>query len=135
MNANAPRPATLLCVEDEPDIREAIVEELVDCGFQVIEAVNGSEGLRAVLERRPDLVVCDCLMPVMSGIELLQTLRRDHPDYADVPFIFLSAHANEAEVVRGKQTGAAHYLTKPIDLDLLVETVTRTLEATGEAKA
>jgi len=133
MNANDTRPATLLCVEDEPDIREAIVEELVDCGFQVIEASNGALGLQAVLDQRPDLVVCDCLMPVMSGIELLQTLRRDHPDYDDVPFIFLSAHASESDVELGKETGAEHYLTKPIDLDLLVETVNRTLRAAGKA--
>ena len=133
MTTTDSRPATLLCVEDEPDIREAIVEELVDCGFQVIEAGNGAEGLRAILDRHPDLVVCDCLMPVMSGIELLQTLRRDHPAYDDVPFIFLSAHANESDVARGKQTGAEHYLTKPIDLDFLVETVTSTLETKGKA--
>ena len=133
MTSNDTRPATLLCVEDEPDIRDAIVEELVDCGFEVLEASNGEMGLKAVLDHRPDLVVCDCLMPVMSGIELLQTLRRDHPDYDDVPFIFLSAHANESDVERGKQSGAAHYLTKPIDLDLLVETVTSTLDAKGKS--
>ena len=132
MTRNDSRSATLLCVEDEPDIREAIAEELIDSGFQVIEAGNGALGLQAILDHRPDLVVCDCLMPMMSGIELLQTLRRDHPDYDDVPFIFLSAHANESDVERGKQTGAEHYLTKPIDLDLLVETVNCTLEAKGK---
>ena len=125
--------AKLLCVEDEPDIREVIVEELLDSGFEVIEATNGVEGLKAILEQRPDLVVCDCLMPAMSGIELLQTLRQEHPEKAELPFIFLSAHANESDVERGMRSGAQHYLTKPIDLDLLIETVNKTLEAAGKA--
>ena len=115
--------ASILCIEDEPEIRESIAEELVDSGFQVIEANNGKEGLDLLLKHEPDLVLCDINMPVMDGHELLRVLRRDHPDLVEVPFIFLSANADRSHIIAGKKLGADDYLTKPIDFDVLVATV------------
>jgi len=114
---------TILCIEDEPDIRESICEELVDAGFKVIEAGNGQEGLVAIQQNEPDLVLCDINMPVMDGSALLMCLRENYPDLAGVPFVFLSANADRNFVIAGKELGADDYLTKPIDFDLLIATI------------
>ena len=114
---------TVLCIEDETEIRETIAEELVDAGYKVIQATNGKEGLDCLFQHGPDLVLCDINMPIMDGYELLSVLRRDHPHLAEVPFIFLSANADRSHVVAGKELGADAYLTKPIDFDLLTATV------------
>jgi signal transduction histidine kinase len=114
---------TILCIEDEPDIRESICEELVDAGFKVIEAANGQEGLEAIQKHKLDLVLCDINMPVMDGSALLECLRENFPELAEVPFVFLSANADRNFVIAGKELGADDYLTKPIDFDLLIATI------------
>ena len=115
--------AKILLIEDEEHIRAAISEELLDSGFDVSEAASGAEGLQAILNLRPDLVVCDWLMPGMTGGELLKTLRADHGNFDELPFVFLSAHADQVHKAEGLELGADAYLTKPIDFDLLLETV------------
>lgn len=115
--------ATIVCVEDEPAIRELIVGELTDAGHHVIEAGDGRQGLDAIMTQRPDLVLSDWKMPEMSGGELLETLRRDHPQFAGTPFVFVSAFVDKEYVERGSRFGAAAHLAKPIDFDILLETV------------
>ena len=110
----------ILCIEDEIPIREDIVEELEDCGYEVITESNGKDGLRAIITERPDLIVCDCLMPEMTGIQLFETLRSDYPEFAHVPFVFLSAHADKKHIEDGFELGADAYLTKPINFDFLL---------------
>ncbi len=115
--------AKILCVEDEDDIRDDIVEELIDAGHQVLAAPNGEEGLLAVGAFHPDLIISDCLMPKMTGIELFQALRRRFPEFADTPFLFLSAHADKSHIEAGLDVGANAYLTKPVDFDRLIAIV------------
>lgn len=109
--------AKIVVVEDEDHLREDLVEELIDCGHEVIPRRNGEEGLRAIIEHRPDLIISDCLMPVMSGEEMLIALRTDHPEFDSVPFVFLSAHASPGQIEGGLERGATKYLTKPVDYD------------------
>jgi len=123
--------AKILCVEDEELIRKLIVEELQDEGHETIEAANGEEGLDAILTYKPDLVLCDVNMPVMDGHELLTKLRGNHPELADMPFIFLSALADRKDVISGHQVGADDYLTKPIDFEMLVVSVQSRLNQVG----
>ncbi|MEO1019237.1 MAG: response regulator, partial [Pseudomonadota bacterium] len=118
----------IICVEDEEDIRHLLMDELTDAGYEVVEAANGQLGLDAILRDKPDLVLCDISMPVMDGHLLLQYLRENHPEFADTPFIFLSALADREHIVEGKKLGADDYLTKPIDLDLLLVTVKSRLD-------
>ena len=113
----------ILCIEDESDIRQVLVEELSDVGYEVVEAADGRLGLEAILQQKPDLVLCDISMPVMDGHALLETLRSDHPELADLPFIFLSALAERQHIVLGKKLGADDYLTKPVDFELLFATI------------
>ena len=121
--------AKILCVEDEDEIRADLVEELVDAGHEVFAASDGMEGLKAVSEFRPDLILSDCLMPKMTGPELLRALRQDLPEFAETPFLFLSAHADESHVEEGLGLGADGYLKKPVDFDHLIEKVESLLVA------
>ncbi len=120
--------ATILCVEDESAVRELIVDELKHEGYHTIEAEDGEAGLDAILNHKPDLVLCDITMPNMSGDQLLVELRSSHPEYSELPFIFLTALADREHIVAGKRAGADDYLTKPIDFDLLLATIEVRLE-------
>ncbi|WP_230533195.1 response regulator [Microvirga roseola] len=116
-------PPLILCVEDEPHIRALIAEELRDNGYNVLLADNGSDALKVLSNHTPDLILCDVDMPDLNGLDFLQEFRRRFPNMANVPFVFLSALADRADVISGKQAGADDYLTKPIDLDVLLATV------------
>ncbi len=127
--------AMILCVEDEPDIRHDIVEELQDAGFATIEAANGEVGLLEIRKHKPDLVLCDIAMPVMSGFELLVAVKENQAELSGIPFIFLSALANQEDIVKGKRLGADDYLVKPIDFDLLLVTVESRLRQVKKLEA
>ncbi|MBF0248066.1 MAG: response regulator [Alphaproteobacteria bacterium] len=113
----------VLCIEDEEALRHDIVEELVDAGYETAEARDGAEGLRAILAHKPDLVLCDITMPGMTGLELLERLRNDHPECDAIPFLFLSALAGRKDIVAGRELGADDYLTKPVDYEILLATL------------
>jgi len=111
--------ATILCIDDEADLREDIVEELEDEGYRVLQACDGQEGLKKILQQKPDLVICDISMPRKNGYELLKEVRSDHGISAEMPFIFLSALADKEHIVAGLKMGADNYMTKPVDFDVL----------------
>lgn len=113
----------ILVVEDEELIRRDIAEELESENFEVIQARDGDEGLSAIIANRPALVLSDITMPKMNGHEMLLALRENHPDLADIPFVFLSALADRQDILHGKVLGADDYLTKPIDFEMMVATV------------
>lgn len=112
--------ALILVIEDEFDLRAGLAEGLRMSGFDVAEAEDGDEGYDAIVALRPDLVLCDITMPGMRGNELLNRLRRDQPDLARMPFLFLTALADRDSILAGQELGADDYLTKPVDLDILV---------------
>ncbi|SDU15551.1 response regulator [Stappia sp. ES.058] len=114
---------TILCIEDEPLLLKDLKEELEDAGYEVVTASNGKEGLDALARIKPDLILCDMMMPIMNGPDLLERIRKDHPALTGVPFIFLTALATRENIIKGKRLGADDYLTKPIDFDMLLATV------------
>ncbi|MDQ0509606.1 response regulator [Ancylobacter amanitiformis] len=115
--------ATILCVEDEVDLRSDIAEELMSAGYRVIEAGNGREAMAMLATARPDLILCDITMPGLGGYAFMAQLRAERPDLAEVPFIFLTALADRTEVLHGKRAGADDYLVKPVDFDDLLATI------------
>lgn len=127
--------AKILCIEDEADIRQVVVEELTDEGYETIEAANGQLGLEAILRQKPDLVLCDVNMPVMDGHALLAELRSNYPEKADLPFIFLTALSDRQHILTGKKLGVDDYLTKPIDFELLIATVEARLKQVSRMTA
>lgn len=123
MDAQPRNDALILCVEDEESLRRDIAEELTEVGYRVVEAASYEEARSQLAVVRPDLILCDICLPGMDGYDLLRSLQANPDDYADIPFIFLSALADRREVVEGKQLGADDYLTKPVDFDLMLATV------------
>ncbi len=102
----------ILIVEDEAALVTLLRYNLEREGFEVSEAGDGEEALLRAEETKPDLIVLDWMLPVMSGIEVCRRLRRK-PDSRAVPIIMLTARGEEADKVRGLQGGADDYVTKP----------------------
>ncbi len=115
--------ATILCVEDEPDLRADLAEELEYLGHTVLLAEDGVTGLEKVVAHHPDLVISDITMPRMNGFEFLEKLRAEHPELAEMPFLFLSALSDRKDVLAGIRKGGDDYLTKPVDFDMLAARV------------
>jgi CheY-like chemotaxis protein len=122
--------ATLLVIEDEAPLRANLVRILTAEGYRVIAAVDGDEGVRRVREDRPDLVICDILMPRLDGYGVLASLR-SQPETATLPFIFLTASADKDDLARGLQSGANDYVTKPFKIADLLAAVRRRLPPGG----
>ena len=125
--------ARVLVVEDEQALRDNLVRILSAEGHQVATAIDGEEGIRQALEQRPDLVICDILMPRVDGYGVLAALRA-RPETAALPLIFVTASADETDLGRGLQSGANGYVTKPFTIAELLAVVGRFLEA-GEPGA
>ncbi len=111
---------TILCVEDEDDIRNLLVEEIRDAGFNTLEATNGRQALDVIIHKWPDIVVCDITMPELDGHQLFAEIQINHEQLANIPFIFLTALTDKDNMVTALKAGAADYLTKPVDFDLLM---------------
>ena len=102
----------ILVIEDDANIRESLMELLEMKSYSVIVADNGLEGLRLAGEQKPDLILCDVMMPGLNGYEVIERVRAN-VEIAGIPFIFLSAKAMEQDILQGKKLGANSYLTKP----------------------
>jgi DNA-binding response OmpR family regulator len=112
-------PKKVLCIEDDRETATLIAEELTERGYDVEVAHDGREGFRAILKSRPDIVVSDISMPVMSGFELLERLTALAPRFRNMPFVFLTALTDRDNELKGRQLGADDYVTKPLDFDRL----------------
>lgn len=117
----------ILVVDDDPRIVRLVGINLEMEGYEVASASNGREALEQVAAFAPDLVVCDVMMPVMNGLEVVARMRRD-PQTARLPVIMLSAKAQEIDIRQGKGVGATAYITKPFDPVELIDAVARLLE-------
>lgn len=113
----------ILCVEDEIMLLEDLREELEEAGYTVATAKNGVKAIAEIKTAKPDLILCDMMMPEMDGPQLLKYVRQELPSMTSVPFIFLTARATRDDIIAGKRMGGDDYLTKPIDYDLLLATV------------
>ncbi len=112
----------VLVIEDEPSLRDNVLDMLAAEGFDAIGAENGLLGVRLAREHLPDLIVCDIMMPTLDGYGVLDELSRD-PVTATIPFIFLTAKAERSDLRRGMQRGADDYLTKPFTATDLVQAI------------
>lgn len=117
----------ILVIDDEQEIRDSICEMLGYEGFEATSARDGREGVSTVKESKPDLIICDIMMPELDGIGVLNTLRAN-PDTQLIPFIFLTAKVSVKDIRLGMSLGADDYVTKPYDADSLLETVHQRLQ-------
>ncbi len=111
--------ASVLVVDDEPNFRLLLAQELGEAGYRVLEAASGSEALTLARRHHPKIILLDVLMPDMSGLDVIRVLRAD-PATASVPIVVLSV-AEEAE--HALDIGANAHLRKPVDFTRLAETI------------
>ena len=102
----------ILIVEDEANIRQLVRYNLEKEGFQVMEAIDGIQGLRTAQREKPDLVLLDLMLPGMDGLEVCRTLK-GAPATSALPIIMLTAKAEEVDKIIGLELGADDYMTKP----------------------
>ncbi|HMV89994.1 MAG TPA: response regulator, partial [Cyclobacteriaceae bacterium] len=109
----------ILLIEDNPEIRENTGEILSLAGYEVSTAENGKTGVDLAQKIKPDLIICDIMMPELDGYGVLHILSKNDETSA-IPFIFLTAKTEKTDVRKGMTLGADDYLTKPFDdTDLL----------------
>ncbi|MEE9437464.1 MAG: response regulator [Saprospiraceae bacterium] len=109
----------IIVIEDNTDVRENLVEILELSGYEVFEAENGKKGVSKILEIKPDLILCDVMMPELDGFGVLKIVN-SNPEIADIPFLFLTAKTEYSDLRKGMGLGADDYITKPFDdVDLL----------------
>jgi CRP-like cAMP-binding protein/CheY-like chemotaxis protein len=109
----------LLLIEDNIEIRENTAEILELAGYKVYTAENGKIGVELALQQKPDLIICDIMMPVLDGYGVLHLLNKNQ-ELTGIPFIFLTAKAERGDFRKGMEMGADDYITKPFnDIELL----------------
>ncbi|MFY9308220.1 MAG: response regulator [Bacteroidia bacterium] len=104
----------ILLIEDNNDVRENTAEILTLAQYNVITAKNGKEGVELAQKEKPDLIICDIMMPVLDGHGVLHLLSKNE-ETSGIPFIFLTAKAERSDFRKGMEMGADDYLTKPFD--------------------
>jgi DNA-binding response OmpR family regulator len=104
----------ILIIEDNTEVRENTAEILSLSNYEVFSAENGKLGVEMALKEMPDLIVCDIMMPVLDGYGVYHLLSK-HKETATIPFIFLTAKTDKADLRKGMEMGADDYITKPFD--------------------
>ncbi|MGN6435520.1 MAG: response regulator [Agriterribacter sp.] len=106
--------ATILIIDDNNELRDNTAELLSLGGYKTITAENGKKGVSMILKEKPDLVVCDIMMPELDGYGVLHLVRKN-PEIENTPFIFLTAKTERNDFRKGMEMGADDYLTKPFE--------------------
>ena len=101
----------ILIIEDDKFLRELIAQKLIKEGYDILEAVDGEEGVKSVKEGRPDLILLDLILPGIDGFEVLSRIKED-PALAEIPVIILSNLGQKDDIERGLKMGAVDYLIK-----------------------
>ena len=120
----------VLVVDDDPVIVRLLELNFRLGGFRVSSARRGDQAVDRALEVSPDAIVLDVTMPGIDGYEVCRRLREDH-GLRDVPFVLLTAHAQDEDDARGDDLGVSAYVTKPFDPEVLVGTVREALGSGG----
>lgn len=119
--------AKILVIDDSHDNRENLLEILSLNGYSVNSAENGKIGVEKALRDKPDLIICDVMMPELDGFGVLQILSNNHKT-SDIPFLYLTAMAEKADFRQGMSLGADDFITKPYDITSLLQTIERRLK-------
>jgi len=110
---------SILVIDDNADIRENTTEILDLAGYKTFAAENGKKGVEIAVKEKPDVIICDIMMPELDGYGVLHLLRKK-PEFQNIPFIFLTAKTERSDLRKGMEMGADDYITKPFeDIELL----------------
>jgi CRP/FNR family cyclic AMP-dependent transcriptional regulator len=124
---------TILIIEDDSDIRENTAELLELEGYWVFTASNGDEGLQMAKSLKPDVVICDIVMPGIDGYTVFLDIMRDE-ETKNIRFVFSTAQSQKDEIDKARQIGATCYLLKPFDERQLLRCINGENENTVEGK-
>ena len=124
---------TVLVVEDEEDLRVLLELNLGMSGYRVALASDGPEALAMIHDVAPDVVLLDVMMPTLDGWQVLHALK-DDPRTSDIPVVMVTARTAEQDIIRGHLEGAVQYVTKPFDLQKLLDVVAGAVEPPDEAE-
>jgi len=114
--------ATILVVDDAPELLRNIAEMLQESGYQVVTATDGTEALAVLQTAQVDLILTDIAMPKLNGYQLYEQVRRN-PNWLRIPFIFLTGRSMRSDVQYGKELGVDDYLIKPMEIEDLAAAV------------
>lgn len=117
----------ILLVEDEPHILKLVAFILENNGYEVIEAFVGAEGIEKARDEKPDLIILDVMMPGLDGFEVAKMLTSD-PKTKHIPILMLSSKAQFEDKMKGIDSGAMDYITKPFEKEELLQKVKECLE-------
>ncbi len=131
---SGPSKPLVLVVEDEAALATMLRYNLEKQGFRVEEAADGQEALTRIAETQPDLVLLDWMLPAMSGLEVCRQIRR-RPSTKDLPVIMVTARTEDQDAVRGLNTGADDYITKPFSTEALIARMRALLRRSGAMPA
>ena len=109
---------TILIIEDEPDISELIEFNLTQSGYSILVSNNGEKGIENARKHLPELILLDLMLPGINGIDVCRILKNDK-DTSDLSIIMLTALGQEEDIVKGLETGADDYVTKPFSFPVL----------------
>ncbi|MCX6352376.1 MAG: response regulator, partial [Bacteroidetes bacterium] len=123
----------ILLIEDNKEVRENTAEILELSGYKITTASDGKKGVEEVNKSKPDLIICDIMMPVLDGYGVLHMLNRNE-ETTNIPFIFLTAKTERSEVRKGMEMGADDYITKPFDKIELLNAVESRLKKAESIK-
>ncbi|WP_119069955.1 response regulator transcription factor [Aggregatilinea lenta] len=112
--------ARIVVIEDEAPLRESILMLLRFEGYDAVGAANGGTGLEEIRQQIPDVVICDVMLPVMDGFQVVETLK-GVPETASIPVVFISALSDRAAIARAREMGVQAYLVKPVTFEVLLE--------------
>ena len=116
------KPKKILVVDDEVDLVETVRFPLELEGFDVLVSYNGEDALNQARKENPDLIILDLMLPKLDGYKVCRLLKFDER-YKHIPILMLTAKTQEKDKILGKETGADEYITKPFEMDYLMEKV------------
>jgi len=129
-----PHSKKIIIVEDQPDVADLFEEMLSVDGYQVTKIHSSTGALSVIQAENPDLVLLDIMMPDVSGLEVLRFMRRE-PGLQQIPVVIVSAKTLPEDIHTGLEAGASVYLTKPVDLKVLLKTVAEVVHKADDPNA
>src|SRR5574337_1547050 len=115
-------PAKILIVEDDPDIMRILMHTLSGAGYQVVPAYGGEDAIKKVKVQKPDLILTDLAMPKVSGVEVVETIKKD-PDTQHIPIVAVTAHVWDGIAQSAGQLGCDGFISKPFSPRQLLQEV------------
>ena len=117
----------IITIDDDPVVRTLIKKTFSSLGFEVITAADGIEGLRAIENNQPDIIILDVMMPIIDGLEVLKRIKAT-PKIAKIPVIMFTAISDGHMVVETSKFGAEDYIIKPFQSSVLIQKVKKLLK-------